>query len=205
MTVYQGIFAAPEPEACKQDTESGTSPSYAESISARPDAWSGLAQIRCARFHHVAIAAPRMRDLLPLYVDAMGGEFYLGGDNVRGGFRLVHLKFADSSMIELLEPLAGSDFFKSFFRKHPDGGVHHLTFKVASLDASIEEAAKSGFSIFGVRKDRPEWHEAFIHPRLASGVLIQIVQSKERPPAHGYTIEDVLNGHGREGNGIKSP
>jgi methylmalonyl-CoA/ethylmalonyl-CoA epimerase len=129
-----------------------------------------------AVFDHVAHAAPRVRDLLPLYRDVLGGVLVHGADHARLGYRVVHLAFAGGTKIELLEPLPGSAFFDRFFEKNPTGGLHHVTFRVPDLAAAVAEAQRAGFELFGVSDERPEWKEAFIHPRVASGTLVQFAE-----------------------------
>jgi methylmalonyl-CoA/ethylmalonyl-CoA epimerase len=159
-----------------------------------------------AVFDHVAMAARRIRDLLPLYQDVLGGQFYLGGDNVAVGYRGIQLRFADGGKIELLEPLAGSAFLDSFFRRSPLGGLHHVTFTVPSLASALAVLRESGFSVHGESRADPTWQEVFIHPRQAHGALVQLAQpGPGHGPAVGLTLDDVLAGHGSRGTGVASP
>jgi methylmalonyl-CoA/ethylmalonyl-CoA epimerase len=162
----------------------------------------GLAAI----FDHAAMAAQRIRDLLPLYRDLLGGEFHLGGDNPRVGYRAVQLRYRDGGKVELMEPLAGSTFFDSFFRRHPHGGLHHVTFKVPSMALALAELRDRGFAVHAESHADPSWHEVFLHPRDAAGTLVQIAQPG---PGHGpvthFGLDDVLAGHGNHGTGVPSP
>jgi methylmalonyl-CoA/ethylmalonyl-CoA epimerase len=80
-----------------------------------------------AVFDHTAVAAPRIRDLLPIYLDLLGGTFVQGGDNPRVGYRALQLEYQSGGRIELMEPLLGSSFFDSFFARK-GSGLHHITF-----------------------------------------------------------------------------
>jgi methylmalonyl-CoA/ethylmalonyl-CoA epimerase len=147
-----------------------------------------------AVFDHAAHAAPTIRDLLPLYADQLGGRFAYGGDNARVGYKGVVLEYAGGGKIELLEPLPGSSFFDSFFARHPHGGLHHLTFRVADLADAAERARRGGFELIGENHDEPSWREVFVHPRAAHGVLVQFVQAPADFPRRdtGTTLDDVL-------------
>lgn len=147
-----------------------------------------------AVFDHAAHAAPRIRDLLPLYVEQLGGEFLYGGDNVRVGYKGIVFGFAGGGKLELLEPLPGSHFFDSFFARSPIGGLHHLTFRVANLVEAAARARAAGFEMIGENSDDPSWREVFVHPRAASGVLVQFVQAPADYPRRepGETLEGVL-------------
>lgn len=159
-----------------------------------------------AIFDHVAVAARRIRDLLPLYRDLLAGKFHLGGDNVRVGYRSLQLRYRDGSKIELLEPLEGSDFLDSFFKHCPLGGLHHVTFKVTSMDQALAALRRLDYTVFGESDANPTWHEVFIHPREALGTLLQIAQpGPGHGPAIDFTLEDVLAGHGSNGSGAPSP
>ncbi|MEY9211772.1 VOC family protein [Thermobifida halotolerans] len=161
-------------------------------------------------YDHAAMAARRIRDLLPLYRDVLGGVFYLGGDNARVGYRAVQLEYPGGGKVELMEPLPDSTFLDSFFARHPRGGVHHVTFTVAEDMEIFEVAAaleRSGYRAHGVSTADPDWHEAFLHPRETHGTLVQI--ARRRGTAHGratdYTLDDVLAGRAPNGCGVPSP
>lgn len=156
---------------------------------------------------HVAFAAPRIRDLLPLYGDLLGGVFYDGGDNTRVGYRAIQLRYPDRSKTELMEPLAGSTFFDSFFRRNPQGGVHHVTFVVPSMPDALTAARAAGYSLVGEYIADEYWQEVFLHPREANGTLVQLARpGPSYAPAPGLTLDDVLAGRGVPvGSGVPSP
>ncbi len=158
-----------------------------------------------ARLDHVAVAARRIRDLLPLYHQMLSARFINGGDNVRVGYRALQLEYSDGSKIELMEPLEGSTFFDRFFAR--GGGLHHVTFKVDDIHAAVEAARDLGFEPTGLYIDDPDWQEVFLHPKQANGVLVQLAQPAPGypPPPGNLTLEHVLAGQGWTGNGIPSP
>lgn len=158
-----------------------------------------------ARLDHVAVAAARLRDLLPLYRDLLGGRYLGGGDNPRVGYRACQFGFLEGK-IELMEPLAGSSFLDSFLDR--GGGMHHVTFKVDDIEAAIAAARALGYAPTGIYLDDPSWREAFLHPREADGVLVQVAQAAPGyPPSDpgDQTLEDLLAGNGWNGNGEPSP
>jgi methylmalonyl-CoA/ethylmalonyl-CoA epimerase len=159
-----------------------------------------------AVFDHAAHAAHRIRDLLPLYGDLLGGRFRTGGDNQRTGYRVVQLGFRDGTKVELMEPLAGSSFFDGFFAGRPTGGLHHLTFTVPDITAALRRVEELGLTATGVNFENPDWQELFVHPRLAHGALIQLAQPGSNPLGFaGLGLEDVLAGRGPGGDGRPSP
>jgi methylmalonyl-CoA/ethylmalonyl-CoA epimerase len=161
-----------------------------------------------AVFDHAAIAARRLRDLLPLYQGILGGEFLAGDDNQRIGYRALQLRYPDGTRIELMEPLAGSTFFDKFFAGRGEG-LHHITFKVPDIHAALAVLERHGVPTTGVHLDNPDWLEVFVHPKVANGVLVQIAQAGRSGPIEdwggGVSLEDLLAGRGLNGNGVPSP
>jgi methylmalonyl-CoA/ethylmalonyl-CoA epimerase len=166
---------------------------------------AGLAGQIGATFDHVAVAGRRIRDMLPLWQDTMGGRFVVGADNPAIGWRAVRLELGGIWCVELIEPLPGSAFLDSYLRRNPEGGMHHVTFLVDDVRAAFERFAAHGYEPFGADE---QWFQMFVHPRRSGGVLLQLMR---RYVAHGtadraaLTVEDVLAGRGHNGSGVPSP
>lgn len=165
-----------------------------------------LAPGLAAQFDHAAVAGRSLREQIALYGDLLGGQFFVGGDNPRVGYRAVQLRYPNGARLELMEPLRGSTFFDRFFAA---GGsrLHHLTFKVTDLDAAIAAMSAAGFTPTGVFRDSEEWKEVFFHPKEAGGVLVQLAQPAAGYPTRmdGFSMEDVLDGRAPGQNGEPSP
>jgi len=52
-----------------------------------------------------------------------------------------------------MEPCRGSTFLDSFFAR--GSGLHHVTFKVADLQAAVHAAEAAGLTIVGLQTDDP--------------------------------------------------
>ncbi len=139
-----------------------------------------------SRLDHVAHAARSIRDLLPLYRDVLGGQYYGGGDNSRVGYRAVVLTFPQGGKVELMEPIGDAGFLDSFLRRNPLGGLHHVTYYVEDIESAISSAEGAGFTVVGTWFERPDYKEAFLHPRSSHGALVQFVQVSS-----GYTLQGV--------------
>lgn len=174
-----------------------------ESAAAQIEADLG-SDIGC-HFDHVALAAPRLRDLIPLWIDLMNGQFIGGGDNVRVGYRTARVAYSGRLAIELMEPLQGSTFFDKFFEKNPAGGVHHITMNVDNHELAYERLTAAGYTTFGLSYDNPTWHEMFVHPRVAHGVLLQVVRHPEHEGRDPQSLDDLLAGRNPRGAGTPSP
>lgn len=123
---------------------------------------------------HIAIALPRIADAPAAFVDVLGGV----PERTRpaGVFRWASWTFAGGGIIEILEP-AGPDGFRHRFLAARGPGVHHVTFKVPDLAEVCRRAEACGSDIVGRDESDPSWKEAFLHPKQALGIVVQLAES----------------------------
>lgn len=129
---------------------------------------------------HIAIAAARIADALPVLVGALGGVPESGAPS--RGFNWGCWRYAGGGRIEVLEP-AGEAGFLHRFLAHRGPGIHHVTFRVPSLPAACRRAEAHGYKIVGYDDSRPGWAEAFLHPKQALGIVVQLAESRRVPGA----------------------
>ncbi len=140
--------------------------------------------IRDIDLDHVAVATERQIDAWPRYAGDLSGRWVSGGESV--GFRAAQVSYANGMNVEVLEPhlVEENDFLRRFLDANGPG-PHHLTFKVADIRAALEAAEAAGISPVGVDLRDAQWQEAFLHPKQARGVVVQLAQSEgswESPP-----------------------
>ncbi|HXH83786.1 MAG TPA: VOC family protein, partial [Candidatus Tectomicrobia bacterium] len=126
------------------------------------------------RLDHVALAVPRMADAAPFLAGVLGGRPAYGGSS--RVYRFGQWRFANRARLEVLEPL-GADGFLHRFLGQRGPGVHHVTFKVPSLREACARAEAHGYTIVGHDDSDPHWKEAFLHPRQALGIVVQLAES----------------------------
>jgi Glyoxalase/Bleomycin resistance protein/Dioxygenase superfamily len=131
------------------------------------------------QFDHIAIAARRIADAPPYLMGVLGGVAYFGMS--ADVFRFGQWEFEGGGRIEVLEP-RGDDGFLHRFLAARGPGVHHVTFKVPSLEETRERATALGYGVVGYNARVPRWKEAFLHPKEALGIVVQIVESDEQAP-----------------------
>jgi len=141
-----------------------------------------------ASLDHVAVAVEQWSDAWPRYAVELGGTWSSGGLNV--GFGPAQLRYANGGRVEILQPFRPQDnpFLHRFLDRHGPG-PHHLTFKVPDLAAALDVAGDAGFTPVGVDLSSPDWMEAFLHPRQATGIVVQLAQAAyawESPPPEGF-------------------
>ncbi len=125
-------------------------------------------------FDHIAIAIPRMAEAPAVLVGQLGGRPAYGASSRM--YRFGHWRFHGGGRIEILEP-AGADGFLHRFLRERGSGIHHVTFRVPSLLEACERARTRGYDIVGYDDSDPDWREAFLHPRQALGIVVQLAES----------------------------
>lgn len=151
--------------------------------------------IDVVKMDHVAVATWDARATTRLLTDALGAEFFDGGDEHNTGFRWLQFKFPGGK-VEVLEPLHRDGFLYRFLTKRGEG-LHHVTLYVTDLEASVPKLAAAGYKPVDVNFAHAEWREAFLHPRDTSGVLIQLaeVPDPEAPYSPPKPLEAFLADH----------
>jgi hypothetical protein len=128
---------------------------------------------------HVAVALERHTDAWPRYAGDLPPERWIGGGGT-SGFWSAQVAYANGMKVEVLEPyqVEQNDFLRRFLdRSGP--GPHHLTFKVKDLAQALDLAEQAGYRPVGVNLDNSWWKEAFLHPKDAPGVVVQLAESNE--------------------------
>jgi hypothetical protein len=125
---------------------------------------------------HIAIAAHRMADAPGVLVGALGGA-PTGDGGASGAYTWGQWGFAGGGRLEILEPL-GADGFLHRFLATRGPGVHHVTFRVPSLGGACDRAVAHGFRIVGFDDSDPGWAEAFLHPKEALGLVVQLAEAR---------------------------
>ena len=131
---------------------------------------------------HIAIATHRLTDAPPLLVGALGGIPFFGME--AAVFRFGQWEFEGDGRIEVLEP-RGDDGFLHRFLATRGPGIHHVTFKVPTLRETCDRAESLGYGIVGYHDASPYWKEAFLHPKEALGIVVQLAQMGGKGPTRG--------------------
>lgn len=132
-------------------------------------------------FDHIAIAAHRMTDAPAVLVGVLG-SVPTGDGGPSAAYTWAQWRFANGARLEVLEP-RGTDGFLHRFLATRGPGIHHVTFRVPSLERACARAADHGFRIVGHDDADPEWAEAFLHPKEALGIVVQLAEVRGPSPA----------------------
>jgi catechol 2,3-dioxygenase-like lactoylglutathione lyase family enzyme len=128
------------------------------------------------RLDHVSMAVGGFEGVERL-IDLVGGTRFDGGYEAGTDFHWVQYDLPLWGRLEVIRTdSADPEHFINRFLATRGEGLHHLTFKVADLDIAVRRARALGFEVVGIDDTNPDWKEAFVHPRSASGVLIQFAE-----------------------------
>lgn len=145
------------------------------------------------KLDHVAIATWDATGPVALLTEVLGAEFVDGNDEPDNGFRWLQFRFPGGSKVEVIEPLSTDGFLYRFLTKRGEG-LHHVTVYVKDLALAIDQIREAGYEPVDVNLAHEAWKEAFIHPRQANGVLVQLAQTPhpEQPNPALRPLADYL-------------
>lgn len=138
------------------------------------------------RIDHIAIVVPDLGEATSFYRDVLG----LRLDRVeRVDEQEVTIAFlpAGDSEVELLEPTTSSSGVARFLEKRGPG-MHHLCLEVDDIEQALAELKAHGVELIDEQpvEGGDGKKMAFIHPRSAHGVLVELYELPARPRLHVY-------------------
>jgi methylmalonyl-CoA/ethylmalonyl-CoA epimerase len=131
------------------------------------------------RLNHVALAVPDLAAAAALYADILGAEVSEPVDLPDHGVSTVFVSLPNTK-IELLHPLGENSPIAGFLARNAAGGVHHVCYEVADIDAASERLQAEGLRLLGDGKPRLGAHGKpvlFLHPKDLCGTLVEIEQA----------------------------
>jgi methylmalonyl-CoA/ethylmalonyl-CoA epimerase len=137
------------------------------------------------RIDHLGIAVPSLKDALPAW-EALGFALEVQHDVPTEKVRAAFLPVGESHL-ELLEPTDPSSPIARFLESRK--GLHHLCVEVDDIQAALDALKARGVALLDEtpRLGAGGCRVAFLHPRAAGGVLLELKeQAREgEAPARG--------------------
>lgn len=125
---------------------------------------------------HVGVAVKNLDEAIKVYRDILG--FKLLGVHVltERKVKVAFLSAGGETQIELLEPI-GSDSPVAKFLENRGEGIHHVAVKVDNIENVLEGLKKKGVMLVDEKpRTGVEGRKiAFVHPKSAKGVLLELV------------------------------
>jgi methylmalonyl-CoA/ethylmalonyl-CoA epimerase len=130
------------------------------------------------KINHLAIAVTDIDAALAFYRDALGLELDHVEDVERESVRVAFLNIGESH-IELVQPTRDDTGIAKWMNKRGEG-MHHLCIEVGDIEAALAEMKKRNVDLINPQPiTKPNGTRyAFIHPRCAFGVLIELYELK---------------------------
>lgn len=130
---------------------------------------------KVTKINHVAIVVADIEAALSFWRDALGLELSHIEDVPSQKSQVAFLPLGDSE-VELVKPTSDDSGAAKFLAER-GGGMHHLSFEVNDIDAMLAQLKAKGVRLINEAPLQLEGRKlAFIHPKSASGVLVEIYQ-----------------------------
>jgi methylmalonyl-CoA/ethylmalonyl-CoA epimerase len=125
--------------------------------------------------HHIAVAVENLDDALVFYRDAMGIAVTERRNVEAEGVEIAFLPMGESEL-ELLQPLDANNSIGRFLAKRGEG-IHHICVQVEDIEAAVNRLESEGARMATEIRSHPDGTRyAFVHPKSAHGVLMELYQ-----------------------------
>lgn len=135
------------------------------------------------KINHIAIVVPDLEEATAFWVDALGLPLERVSEVSEEAVRVAFLP-AGEGEIELLQPLDEESGVARYIKERGPG-LHHLCLEVADIEAAMSRLRAHDVELIN---ETPRTSEdgrrryAFIHPRSAGGVLLELYEMARSVP-----------------------
>ena len=128
------------------------------------------------KIEHIGIAVANLKESNKLYEKLLGTSHYKTEKVVAEGVLTSFFK-AGPNKIELLEATKSESPIAKFIEKKGEG-IHHIAFAVDDIREELARLEAEGFVLLNKepKKGADNKLVAFVHPKSANGVLIELCQ-----------------------------
>lgn len=127
------------------------------------------------RIDHIAIVVENLERALGVYRDALGMTVTDIREMPEQDVKMAFLPTGDSE-IELLEPINPDSGIARYLAKRGEG-LHHICLEVDDIEATLADLKAKGSQLIDETPKQGAYGKiAFIHPKGAHGVLVELVE-----------------------------
>ena len=131
--------------------------------------------LKVKKINHIAIAVENIEAMLPFWQDALGLKLTHIEDVPSQKARVAFLPVGEGE-IELVQPTDPESGTGKFLKEH-GGGMHHLCLEVDDIADMLVRLKEKGVRLINETPLEMEGRKiAFIHPKSASGVLVELYE-----------------------------
>jgi len=132
-----------------------------------------MSQIK--KINHVAIVVRDIDESLKFWESALGLKLHHIEDVPSQASKVAFIPVGDSE-IELVQPTTEDSGMAAYLEKRGEG-LHHLCIEVDDIEAKMQELKDAGVRLVNETPQvLPGRKMAFIHPKSASGVLVELYE-----------------------------
>ncbi len=125
--------------------------------------------------HHIAIAVNDLDEALRFYRDALGATVSERREVPAEGVEIAFLPMGETEL-ELLRPLDPENNIAKAIEKRGEG-IHHICVLVEDIEAAVAQLEAAGGRMATEIRQHPDGvRYAFVHPKSARGVLMELYQ-----------------------------
>ncbi len=127
------------------------------------------------KINHVAIVVRDIGESLKFWETALGLELHHVEEVPSQASKVAFIPIGDSE-IELVQPTTEDSGMAAYLEKRGEG-MHHLCIEVDDIEAKMQELKDAGVRLINdTPQVLPGRKMAFIHPKAASGVLVELYE-----------------------------
>jgi len=133
------------------------------------------------KIDHIAIVVRSIEEALRTYEGALGLELADVEEVPEQAVKVAFLPVGDSE-IELVEPLTTDSGVAAFLEKRGEG-MHHICLEVEDIEAALRDLAAKRIRLIDQQpRQGAHGRVAFLHPKSAHGVLIELIEKHGGEP-----------------------
>jgi methylmalonyl-CoA epimerase len=127
------------------------------------------------KIDHIAIVVENLEAALAVYRDALGMTVSAVKEMPEQDVKMAFLP-AGEGEIELLEPIHADSGIGKYLAKRGEG-LHHICLEVDDIEATLTDLKTKGAQLIDETPKQGAYGRiAFIHPKGAHGVLVELVE-----------------------------
>ncbi len=131
------------------------------------------------KIEHIGIAVENLKESNGLFKKLLGTAHYKIEEVLSEGVKTSFFQIGPNK-IELLEATNKESPIAKFLEKKGEG-VHHIAFAVEDIESEMERLKEQGFTLLNDKPKKGADNKlvAFVHPKTANGVLVELCQEIE--------------------------
>ena len=131
------------------------------------------------RVHHIAVAVKNLEESVALFEKMLGVRAHV---QAVASQHVTEARFriGDGAELNLVAADGPESAIASFIEKRGEG-LHHLALEVDDVDASLNAMEKQGIRLIDkAGREGAAGRIGFLHPKSVNGVLVELVQPREK-------------------------